>query len=675
MVTTSSSQIERSSKNIKIKEKKKVSWITEEVIQQSRFKNELFKKHRSEPNNNALHDEYIKVRNKHKAFIRRVKLETQRKRLLDCRGNSSQLWKLIREDCNKHGRMGPDKLIIDSKLITDQKKIAKHFQDSFQQIWGSIHSDQAKKVLVSRMTNQQYLFNPLPAESHEVLRLIHGLDIKKAPGLDGMTVRTIKEIAAHIAAPLTDIFNSSLLQGSFPKNMKVGKIIAVHKKGSRLDINNYRPVTILPIISKIFEKLMYSRLYGFLSEHSLLSCKQFGFRKGRSTQDAILNFLNSIYSDLEDGKVPVGICFDLSRAFDSINHELLLKKLCAVGVTGTILNWFRSYLQDRPNQFVLKNKKSGEIMTEQFLINVGVPQGSNLGPLLFLIYINDLVDVFSPEIVPTLFADDSNVNYSVSTAEDVEPSVLRVKEAFNNWAEMNGLTVNQSKTSVLLFKGGASKSHISRLDLSECSKFLGIYIDNNLKFDIHVDNLCSKLRSSIYCLKIIRDWAGMPLLRSVYFALFHSHINYCVLAWGNLPEYQVVRILRLQKWALRVMCRKNSRHSCRDLFTNLNIMTFPSFYLFSSVCYAREKLEAGIFTLQSDSSNYVTRNKFNIKCDMVSSLKVQKSIIHSSKTHYNHLPVDIRALPRSHFKSKVKKYFQENAFYSFNEYLNKFNFQ
>ena len=161
----------------------------------------------------------------------------------------------------------------------------------------------------------------------------------------------------------------------------------------------------------------------------------------------------------------------------------------------------------------------------------------------------------------------------------------------------------------------------------------------------------------------------MPLLRSVYFALFHSHLSYCVLAWGNLPDFQVLRILRLQKWALRVMCRKNSRHTCRDLFTNLCIMTYPSFYIFSSVCYAREKLEAGIFTLQSDSSNYVTRNKFDIKYDTVSSLKVQKSIIHSSKTYYNRLPTEIQALPWSKFKPKVKKYFQENAFYSFNEYL------
>ena len=652
-----SSTIKRTSRK-----KNKKSWINQEVLQRSRLKNNIYGKLLQNPNDEQLKCSYKEIVKENKAFNRKTKVEFQRGLLSSCNGNSSKIWKLMKEDFNMNSSTAPSRLKINNQIVTDTTTIAKAFEDKFKQVWNSIHEEQTASPNHSLVDDKsEVTFEPEPTTSAEILKIIDSLDCKKATGLDSISVRTVKVIASYIATPLADLVNSSFLQGIFPDQLKLGRITAVHKKGSRLDVNNYRPVTVLPVLSKIIEKIMFTRLNNFLDQQNMISCKQFGFRKGKSTSDAILNFLSTIFSDLESGKIPVGICFDLSRAFDSINHDILIKKLHSLGIKNNNVNWFRSYLKDRPNHFVLKDGKGLEVVSKKFLVNVGVPQGSILGPLLFLIYINDLVDVFSDGIHPTLFADDSNVNFSVSNPSNIEPKIQAVENIFEEWAETNKLKVNKSKTTVLIFKNDKTNSQATR--------FLGVHIDSKLKFDVYVDEICKKLRGAVYCLKNVRDWAGIALLRSVYFALFHSHLSYCVLSWGNLPDFQILRILRLQKWALRVMCRKNSRHSCRDLFSDLKIMSFPSFYLFEATCYAKKELEAGNFIPRSVVSNYNTRNQTNIYYEAVKTQRSQMSVFNSSKYYYNKLPGELKRLPWSQFESKTKKFFQNNVYYTFKEFV------
>ena len=645
------------------REKNKKSWINQAAIERSRFKNNFYGELLQDPDNEQLKSAYKQIVKENKAFNRKTKIEFQRSRLKNCNGNASKIWKLVKEDFNMNGSVAPSRLKLNNQIVTDSSTIAKTFEDSFKQVWSSIHEQQAALPNPALLGDRSGVtFEPEPTTSAEVLKIIQSLDCKKAKGLDSISVRTVKEVGSYIAAPFADLFNSSLLQGIFPDQFKLGKITAVHKKGSRLDVNNYRPVTVLPVLSKIIEKIMFTRLNNFLNEQNSISCKQFGFREGKSTNDAILNFLSTIFSDLESGKVPIGICFDLTRAFDSINHDLLIQKLHFLGVDGNNLKWFQSYLKDRPNQFVLRDGNGLEIVSKKFLVNVGVPQGSILGPLLFLIYINDLVDVFSNDVHPTLFADDANVTFSVSNTSEIESKIEEVEHTFESWTTINKLTVNKSKTTIQIFKGERS--------ISNSTKFLGVHIDDKLKFDVHVDEVCKKLRGAIYCLKNVRDWAGIPLLRSIYFALFHSHLSYCVLSWGNLPDFQILRIVRLQKWALRIMCRKNSRDSCRNLFSDLKIMSFPSFYLFVATCYAKKELEAGRFITRSDVCNHSTRNQSDIYYDGVKTQWSQKSVLNSSKYYYNKLPDEFKLLPAPRFESAVKKFFQRNVYYSFKEYNN-----
>ena len=403
----------------------------------------------------------------------------------------------------------------------------------------------------------------------------------------------------------------------------------------------------------------------------LLCDNQYGFRKKRSTQDAILHFLSTVYDALNLNKVPVGICYDFSRAFDSINHPRLIGKLKSVGVQGAHLQWFESYLRERPLHFAHRSSEGKDYFCGTPISNnIGVPQGSILGPLLFLVYINDLISALPTDVNGILFADDSNAAFSVDDSEQVCGRVEEVNSSVSSWANSNGLTLNNNKTAILIF---APRTDI-KVDVpepfrtSQSAKFLGIHIDNNPNFFIQVEEVCKKLRSAVFCLKSIRDWADLCLLKSTYHAVFESFLRYGVLAWGFLPKFQVLRIVRLQKWAIRTMTRKGRLHSCRNLFPDLNIMTFPGIYITEAVCWAHMKMLQGDIIRTSSNNVYSLRNSSDLVTERARLKKVEQSIKFSSVKFFNALPQHLKEdiNPKS-FRQKVTQLFLKKALYSFDE--------
>jgi hypothetical protein len=560
-----------------------------------------------------------------------------------------------------------EKLLVNGQPTTDPVSIANVFSSHFDNISKTIMSNQG--LLQSQVKQSENKFDPLHVSPFEVLKVINSLNPSKATGLDGISIKTLQCIGHALASPLADIFNASLLQGHFPTAMKAGKLISIHKKGSVLDVGNYRPVTILPSISKVFERLMHKRLYDFILPS--LTSSQFGFIRRRSTQDAILHFISSIYDDLEKGRVPVGVCYDLSKAFDSINHNLLLDKLQAYGITGRLHDWFRSYLTDRPTTFTQRLPNGQDITCEPIMNNIGVPQGSILGPLLFLIYINDVVDCFPDDVLATLFADDSNAKFSVSRGDVIEPKLTGINDDFQRWASRNGLTVNSDKTATLVFRKGVEKSELQchpQISVELEVKFLGILVDDELRFHSHVESVCKRLSSAVFCLKSVRDWAGIPLLLSLYHGLFQSHLSYGILVWGNLPEYLSDRIVRLQKYAIRTMLRKHRRHSCRQLFSELGILTFPCLYILNAVTYAHSQLLSGKFQANGTVTGYNTRTSSDIFRHSIRLEKVQGSISHHAAFLFNSLPPSLKEVKsQSIFLCLTKSFLLKNPFYKTKE--------
>ena len=426
------------------------------------------------------------------------------------------------------------------------------------------------------------------------------------------------------------------------------------------------------LFSKVFERLFYNRLYEYLNFHSLLNEAQYGFQAGKSTQDAILKFLEKIYLDLDNNLIPIGICYDLSRAFDSLNFDILIQKLKSFGIHCT--DWFLSYLHNRPNYFVLKDKLGHEIKSKPYSNDVGIPQGSILGPLLFIIYINDVAKTMKNICQPVLFADYSNVATSVKEHDEIEEEVLKINNEFQSWSYENGLVMNENKTATLIFKKGIARSAKNNISATNSVRFLGIEIDEDLKFDKHVDGLCKKLRQSIYCLKVIREWADIPLLVNTYHALIQSHISYAILTWGHIPQCRYERILRLQKFALRIITRKSRRESCREVFKDLHILTFPGLYIYNVLIYAYNRIQQGSASFVQNPSNYNLRSRSN-KNDLNSvNMRLKKThdfVTFSYSKYYNALPSSIKnAKTLSNFKRKVKNYLLSMSLYTFDEYFN-----
>ena len=301
-------------------------------------------------------------------------------------------------------------------------------------------------------------------------------------GPSSIPVKLLRLIPDLIIIPLAYIINMSLKSGVYPNLLKLVKVVPIHKDGSTQDINNYRAISLLSIFYKIIEKLMHKRLYTFLEDNNILYHNQYGFRKKNSTVYALIQITELIKASIDNGKFGYGIFIDLRKAFDTVNHKILLTKLEHYGVRGNMPHWFQSYLSNR-KQYVLINGETSESLE----INCVVPQGSVLGPLLFLLYINDLPNI-SKLLNFYLFADDTNIYYESSSLQELEKTINKELNKLYLWLNVNRLSLNIDKTNYIIFHpyNKPMKQHITikinkkAIQEKEGIKYLGVLIDSTL---------------------------------------------------------------------------------------------------------------------------------------------------------------------------------------------------
>ena len=604
-------------------------WMTTGLLKSSQTKIRLYRKQHKNVNDTNIRN-YKLFNNIYNKLRRLAKQLYYRDRIEDAKHDMKETWKILNNLMGRGGGKSSNikNILINGNLIENKRDMASAFNNFFS----SIGNDTISKIPSTAFSFQNYLPAPRtnsiflePVTEFEVNDIILKLKPKNSSGFDEISTKLIKLSAPYIVSSLAHIINLSLLYGTVPKEMKLARVIPIYKKGEHSDISNYRPISLLPAFSKILERAMFNRVYKYLQCHNILFKHQYGFRKKHSTIHPVIHFLNDIASSLNDNnKEPTLALFcDLSKAFDIIDHNVLLYKLHHYGIRGTVHKWFVDYLSDRTQYVQIENIKS-----DKCNMSCGVPQGSILGPLLFLVFVNDIYLSCSAHILS--FADDTTMYISHKNIDVLFESANIMSQQLFNWFCANRLYLNASKTRYMLISspkanipteqgsisiGGIKLQRVGNAEQEQYVKFLGILLDEKLTWKFHIDYVNNKICRALFAIKQAKHFIHKESLLSLYNALIYPHLSYGILAWGNAYQSHFKRTVTLQKQAIRTINKTAYNSHTDPLCIENSILKFRDIYIYFVVLFMYDyehghlpKSFENIFPLNNERlSNYETR--------------------------------------------------------------------
>ena len=609
---------------------------------------------------------YREIRNRVTNEVRKAKQKYYNDKFKENMGNSSKTWKTINQVLNRNNNKKICKeLIINENTITDKNLIA----DEFNRHFSKIGLELASKLPQSQTDFHSYIesrndlnFEFHTVSNHDILTIVSSMK-NSAPGFDEISVKILKEVINVIITPITHLCNLSLLTGSVPDKIKIAKITPIHKAKETNNLNNFRPISILPVFSKILEKIVFNQLIYFINENNLINENQYGFRSGRSTETALSKFIHDILSGFEDGELTVALFLDLSKAFDTVDHNVLLTKLEYIGVRGVQLQWFTSYLNNRRVCVNFDNVISG-----LRFIDYSVPQGSSLGPLLFIIYINDLCNV-SSVFKYVLFADDSAMYVRGRSIETLSLMINHELVIISQWMMANKLTLNLDKTHYLVFAKKVDVNPNMKLYLNNKeiqreydTKFLGLTMTYNLKWNHHINNISMKISKLNGIIYLIRKILNTDILRYIYVSLIQPHLSYCNAVWGNAYSISLKPLIVSQKRVIRTITYNNRLTHTAPLFNELEILNIKQLnkycvcvYVFKCLNHLSFSFEN--FILTNNVHGRVLRDPLRLMLPHYTSTQRQQSIMFRGCSVWNDLPLEIRMSPSFLvFKKTLKIY-------------------
>uniref|UniRef100_A0A669CB82 Reverse transcriptase domain-containing protein n=1 Tax=Oreochromis niloticus TaxID=8128 RepID=A0A669CB82_ORENI len=503
-------------------------------------------------------------------------------------------------------------------------------------------------------------------EEKEIYDIVRGLKNKTSTDWNDIDMVTVKTVIDGIVKPLKYIFNLSFQKGVFPQKMKVAKVIPIYKTGERHHFTNYRPVSILSQFSKILEKLFIKRFDSFVEKYELLTDSQYGFRSNRSTALALIDLMEKITECMDNKRFALSVFLDLKKAFDTVNHEILLKKLERYGFRGVVLEWLKSYVGNR-QQYVQINEYKSNLMD----IACGVPQGSVLGPKMFIMYLNDICRV-SQILKFVIFADDTNIMCSGVELPQVLEMITQELTILKKWFDINKLSLNLDKTKFMFF--GNQKKNIKieicvdnvYLETVNEIKFLGVIIDHKLCWKPHITYVRGKLARGIAVLGKAKHMLDQKALHILYCALLLPYMSYCVEVWGNTYKSNTQTITIIQKRAIRLINNVGYRDHTNALFVKMKAIKFQDLVEFKTaqIMYkVRNKLlpkEICKLFIEREGG-YNLRGKWNLKIQSARTTLRTMSISIAGVKLWNSLTEEIKESKNiNQFKIKYKNLILNN---------------
>lgn len=608
--------IHKNTSIIRLSSKHKITkpWITQGLLRCIRHRDKLHLKAKKEPDNEIISVTYKRYRNYCNKLLKKLKLEYNKAELEKAGKNSKLVWKFIKNCTFTTKNNEPAMDLLQSQLYPNLvlNNINTFFANVGKTLAGKIAPQQtlsSYKNTIPSLNSRLKSFVLLDTDVNEVVQVITGLKDTSSVGWDNIPTSIIKRFKHFLAPPLTHIFQICLTEGIFPKCLKKAIVIPVHKAGDKSCVNNYRPISILPALSKILEKIINNRLVKYLESNNILSDKQFGFRPQKSTSQAVHLLTDQIVANLDNGMHAIGIFLDLAKAFDSVSISILLKKLEYVGIRGTQLELLTDYLRDRYQCVKIGENFSVDILNAPF----GVPQGSILGVTLFLIYINDLCDLNLQNGMIVSYADDTALLFTGKTRSEATAYAQSGFNTVSNWLFNNVLTLNTQKTKYIHFSIRNNNTYDSTnntllahnnvcrspadaactcptLEAAPCIKYLGIMLDANLNFRNHIDLLCKRVRKLIFIFKTIRGASNFKLLRQVYLSLCQSIISYCITSWGGASKTILLPLERAQRAILKVATFRRFMFPTYELYQSTNVLTVRQLLILHTTLKQHESL-------------------------------------------------------------------------------------
>ena len=604
--------------------------------------------------------EHNRQKNRLNKEINRDKTSYYQNIFANSKNNAKNSWKTLHSLLGtKSNKSSTDKIFSNAKTDLEKIEVANSFNDFFTGIGNTLAAQlpdsNVPPILPS--DNNCHNFFLFPPSHEEISKIISKLKLTST-SKDILPVKLLKKFSNILVVPITLLIENSIRKGIFPDKLKIARITPIHKEGTFSEPSNFRPISSLFYLSKVYEKFYSCRLLKFCNKYSLISSKQFGFQHGISTFDALMSLTENIYTALNDKLHFLAAIIDVKKAFDCVNHDILISKLESFGVRGLPLRWLVSYLTDR-KCFVQLGPHKSRMNT----FNIGVPQGSILGPILFLIYVNNLPK-FSNILQTQLFADDTIVSNISSNVNSLTDSTNNELSKLKDWTLANKLTIHAGKTKLLVVSNRIQPSenmNISILDSvispSDSCKYLGIYLDSKLTFKDHIKHIISKISRHTGILYKIKDHLPAKTILDYYYAYIYPYLSYNTAIWGGTFPTHMLPLIRQQKRTVRIMASVGYIEHTSPIFKRFKLLKVQDIYNYQLGIYMFHARRRGEY---NTPSNYQTRGSDDAYANRHLLSTTQHAVSYAGPKFWNSLPPHLRSIESLRcFKKSLKNHLLE----------------